>query len=336
MQQTPELSRFIRDALSRGRSRADIRNSLSAAEWTPLEIDTALAGWMFSDETGPVPRPQRSTSAWDALFYTLLFAAFGMMIGHALHLMLGVITMLLPEPGDSYSRWRMNGLRWSMAAVIVFTPAFLWLHARDAAAVRANPVRTFGTIRRWLTAIAILAAVLTLASDAIYVIYAFLTGELTRQFVVKCGAVAVMATVVLAYFRQERQTDTPARFSPAALLAAGLTLLTLIASLWLSGGPQQGRAETRDQTRLKELRTLKADVAGCQSLPRGDQAQDVNPLDCARAPQHLSAMAGSITYHPLANDRFELCTRLESPDRAGSRYNIYRKGDLHCIEGKRR
>lgn len=330
MQQTPELSRFVRDALTRGRGREDIRASLAASDWTPLEIDAALAQWRYCESAGAVPRPQRSTSAWDALFYTMLFAAFGLMIGHALHLMLGVITMVLPEPGDSYSRWRLNSLRWSMAAVIVFTPAFLWLHAKDTAAVKANPVRKFGTLRRWLTAIAILAAALTLASDAIYVIYAFLKGDLTRQFIVKACAVALMAGVVLTYFRQERQTQTPARFNPGAWLAAGLTALSLGLSLWLSGGPLQGQKETRDLTRLEELQTLRADVAACQDFRENGLPAALDPMRCARAPQQLTGLASAITYERLSKYRFELCTRLEAPERAAPRHDVYRKEDLHC------
>ena len=332
MQQTPELMRFIKDALNAGQSRDTIRASLAAADWTALEIDAALSSWHHSETSGAVPRPQRSTSAWDALFYAMLFAAFGLMIGHAMHLMLGVITFLLPELGDSYSHYRMNGLRWSMAAVMVFTPAFLWLHWKDALASRINPVLRFGTIRRWLTAIALLAAALTLACDGIYVIYAFLTGDLTLRFIVKAAAVALMAGTVLFYFRQERQTEAPARFNPGAWLAAGLTLIALAASLWLSGGPLQGQKEARDQIRLDELRTLADDLRSCRSYRTEGLPETLDPMTCARAPEHLTGLASAITYARLEADRFELCIQLEAPDRAGTPYSMHRKADLHCVE----
>lgn len=330
MQQPPELTHFVREALNRGQSRQTIEAQLAAADWTSLEIQTALAGWDYCEPIGAVPRPQRSTSAWDALFYVMLFAAFGLMIGHAMHLMLGVITFMMPEAGDSYSRYRMNGLRWSMAAVMVFTPAFLWLHWKDARASQANPVRRFGTIRRWLTATALLAAALTLACDSIYVIYAFLTGELTPRFIVKAIAVALMAGTVLYYFRQERQTEPVARFNPGAWLAAGLTLLALSTSLWLSGGPLQGQKEARDDIRLRELRIVREDVAACKSFRTEGLPETLAPMSCARAPQDLTGLASAITYERLEQDRFEICVQLEAPDRAGNLYDIHRKGSLHC------
>ncbi len=330
MRPETSLSDFVRDALNSGKSRADIRSGLKSADWTKLEIDTALNGWAHSETMGAIPCPQRSTSAWDALFYALLFAAFGLMVGHTLHLMMGLITHMIPNPHEIQYGRGLGGLRWSMAAVIVFTPVFFWLHRNDAKACAADPVRRHGTVRRWLATLAIFLAVLTLLGDGIYVIYAFLNGDITARFMAKAGAVAMMSFVVLIYFRRDRQDTAQAAQNPGAAIAALLALAALVASLWLVGGPAQGQKERRDGLRLSDLNQLKNDIAECAVVRETGLPATLTPTDCAQSPQRLTGLATQVTYSRVDAETFELCVALEAPDRMGQSYNARIDGEVYC------
>lgn len=328
MQISAELSNFVREALNIGRRPETIHADLGASGWTELEIEAALAHWAYVDGVGAVPRPYRSTAAWDALFYALLFAAFGFLIGHVLHLMLGILTVLLPEPDDSFSAGGLDGLRWSMAAALIFGPAFVALHVKDAKACAQNPVRRHGTIRRWLATFAIFVAAIALMCDAIYVMYSYLTGDVKFRFIAKSAAVALMSCVVLIYFRQDRQATQST--SIGAWLAAALSIVTLGFSFWLVGGPAQGKAELRDRLRLSDLNELLWDVANCRAL-RGQPLPDtLDPLMCAQNPEDLTGLAGDVVYKRLSDKKFELCVSLEAPDRAGQSRNSRRDGDAIC------
>ena len=92
-------------------------------------------------------RLHQLTAARDALFYALLFVTFGMVAGNVLALLFGQIEHRLPDP-DRAVRYAVSGLRWSIAALVVFTPTFWLLDRADARAVRADPSRLTGTIRR--------------------------------------------------------------------------------------------------------------------------------------------------------------------------------------------
>ena len=67
-----ELTGFVRDALGRGLSRAQIDDALRQAGWRPEQIGTALSAYAVVDFPVPVPRPRPSLSARDAFTVYLL------------------------------------------------------------------------------------------------------------------------------------------------------------------------------------------------------------------------------------------------------------------------
>ena len=331
MQIPPELSHFIRDALQSGRSKDDIARTLRNANWTDTEIDAALAGWLHQDGAGAVPRPIRSTAARDALFYSLLFVVFGMIVGSTLTLLFAQINIWLPEPDEAQSYRRLSGLRWSMAALIVFIPVFWLLDRKDRQATSADPARQHGTVRRWLSAIAMLLAMITLLGDALYLIYSWLDGQITVRFLVKSATVAAMALVVLTYFRETR--DLPFRMLPvpAAWVLIASSLLALGLSFWLVGGPGQGQMEQRDRWRISDLRVLIGDVALCTRIDRTNMPESLDPMTCARNPARLTGYASDITYHRITANEFELCTDVEAPDMLDG-YALRVEGQTVCLQ----
>mgnify|MGYP005989782211 CR=1 FL=1 len=324
---TNRLTGFVRDALAAGQARSDIRAALLGAGWTAPEVETALDAWSDAAEGGPVPRPVRSRAAQDAFFYALLFIAFGVVAGNVLSLGMAQINAWLPDI-DSH-QGGVRGLRWSMAALIVFAPLFWALDRRDRRALARDPSRRHGTVRRWLSSLALLVASIALLGDALMLVYTFLDGQMTARFAARAGLIAVLATIVIGYFRQDdRSAARPAGLALIALAGAGLAL-----SFVTVGGPAQGRAEHRDRARVSDLRALEADVAACagqDALP-----ETLNPLDCARDPARLTALAAGVTYRRTGAGTFELCVPVESPARV-SQYGITIRDDMACSTGTRR
>lgn len=330
MQTSPDLARYVRDALQEGRSGSQIRSALEAAGWTSTETDAALAGWMATADSGPVPRPVRSNAARDALFYALLFVVFGMVAGNVLALLFGQINYWIPEPGDWRRYASANGMRWSMAALIVFAPTFFFIDRSDRRATQADPARTHGTARRWLSALAMLIAVTTLLGDALYLIYTWLDGQLTARFLAKSATVAGIAVIVLAYFREDRTMPFLRVPLPASGLLMALAALSLGLSLWTIGGPAQGQVERRDSLRIKDMRTLSHDIANCTTIDRDNLPEQLDPMDCARNPARLTGFAQEVTYTRIAKTEFELCVGLEFPPRARD-YGLRVDANTACI-----
>ena len=326
----PDLSRYIRTALEAGMSTDDIRPSLKAADWTEPEIDAAVAGWMMSQTGGPIPRPVRSTAARDALFYALLFVVFGMVAGNTLTLIFAQINLWLPDPDAAHTYGRLAGLRWSMAALIVFAPVFWWLDRKDRRASAADPARKHGSVRRWLSAIAMLIAVITLLGDALFLIYSWLDGQITLRFLVKSATVALMALVVLAYFGEDRDLPAARLPLPAASVLITLAALALVLSFRAVGGPAQGQMEQRDMWRISDLRSLANDIRICPGLDRTTLPETLDPMTCASNPARLTGFASAVTYQRIGASEFSLCTEVEFPA-AIETYGLRVEGNTVCM-----
>ena len=213
MRAADQLTAFVQAALAAGRSRDDIAAALTAAGWTAPEIAAALDAWHAAPGLPPVPRPRPYVSAREAFFYALLFASLAMTAWHLVTLFHALIDLWLPDNGRE--DWRYYGasssIRWAVAALVVFGPLFLWLHARATRAQAADPGRARSVVRRWVGYLALFLAACSLLGDLIAVVYAFLSGDLTLRFLLKALVVAAVAGVVLALFRGDTEGDAHAR-----------------------------------------------------------------------------------------------------------------------------
>lgn len=309
----PELSHFVRDALGRGLTQDQTRAALASAGWSDAEITAALGGWQVVDGAGPVPRPVRSSAARDAFFYALLFIVFGTIVGNLLVLWFGQINLRFPDDTERLYSGQLSGLRWSIAALVVFVPVFWWLDRADRRATAGDPSLGYGGVRRWLSAIALLCAVIALLSDALVLIFRWLDGQLTLRFILKSATVALVALITLAYFRENRRLPIASLPVPAGWLMMGLAILATGLTVATIGGPSQGRAEQRDQSRIGDLYTLSNDLVQCQALSLPPLPASFDPMTCAANPGSLTGFATAIRYERMSDTRFRLCIDVENP-----------------------
>lgn len=204
MAASKQLSRFVRDALVAGQSREDITEVLVASGWSVSEAEDALREWADTPSAVPVPRPQVILSAKDFFIYAL---TFGLLIFVAIYLT-QLLHALIDITMDEHSYRSSTRIRWSMAVLIVTLPSYLWLTLRDRAALGRDPAHYRSVIRKWLTYITLLVAASVMLGDLVSVIYAFLNGDFTLQFMAKALVVGVVAGgIFLFYLSDIRKGD---------------------------------------------------------------------------------------------------------------------------------
>ncbi len=194
-----QLSRFVRDALSDGKSRDDIEAALGQSGWSGNEVAEALDAWADIPFSPPIPRPQATVSARDFFVYALMF---GVMIFGAIYLVQlvhALIDLALDDGGYRSS----HRIRWSMAVLIVTLPMYLWLAIGERRKLTADPSLYRSAIRKWLTYITLLISATVLLGDLIAVIYAFLNGDFTVQFFLKAAVVAVVAGGIFTFYLRD-------------------------------------------------------------------------------------------------------------------------------------
>lgn len=204
MRPSDQLATFAHDALVAGKSRDEIRAVLHQSGWTENEISEALGAWADVAFPTPVPRPRPYVSAREAFFYGLMFIALAITAWHLVALLHNLIDHWVTDPLDpDGDRYALGAARWSISALIVFTPTFLILNRQAATATRADPGKRRSGVRKWFGYVTVFLASISLLGDLVTVIYAFLSGELTLRFILKALVVAGVAGAIFAYFKGE-------------------------------------------------------------------------------------------------------------------------------------
>ena len=201
MRPAEQLSLFVHDGLRAGHSPQELRDALTQAGWSEHEIDDALASWSEGALRLPVPRPRPYVSAREAMLYGLMFVTLLAVTWHLVQLSFGLIEIWLPDPMSGTGYWSQRSMRWSIATLIVVLPLFLGLNRHAERVARDDPGQRRSLIRKRFGALTLFLAALVLLGDSIAVVFAWLNGDLTARFAAKAAVVAVVAVLVIGYFR---------------------------------------------------------------------------------------------------------------------------------------
>ena len=203
-----ELTGFVRDALGRGLSRAQIDDALRQAGWRSEQIGTALSAYAAVDFPVPVPRPRPSLSAREAFMYLLQFSTLYTVAYNLGSLLFQFVNRALPDPADGpYQEFTANAIRWSVSALIVAFPVFIWVSSLNRRGVRADPAVRTSPVRRWLTYLTLFGAACTLIGDVMSLVYSALGGELTARFILKVLIVGAIAGTIYWYYLSDLRAD---------------------------------------------------------------------------------------------------------------------------------
>lgn len=208
-----ELSDFVRAALAAGESRTRIAAALQQAGWDVGEVRAALDSFAEVDFAIPVPRPLSRPSARESFLYLLLFTALYMIAISLGRILYQLIDLALPDPQASrYAAQGIEeGLRWGAAMLVVFLPVYLLIDRKIEVLKRTDPTHGRSGVRRWLTSLTLYVAALTLLSDAGYLLYALLNGELVLRVLLKGLVIGGIAGFALTRYLGEMRADEAAK-----------------------------------------------------------------------------------------------------------------------------
>ena len=203
-----ELIGFVRDALARGLSRAQVGAALSQAGWDAKQVSAALSAFAAVDFPIPVPRPRTSLSAREAFMYLLLFSTMYVVAFQFGSLLFDFINRALPDPATSLNdRFQRESIRFSVSSLIVALPVFLYMSRLTNRETAADPTKRLSPVRRWLTYLTLFIAAGVLIGDVTTLVYSLLGGELTPRFVLKVLVVGAIAGTVFWFYVSDLRID---------------------------------------------------------------------------------------------------------------------------------
>ena len=198
---TDELTRCVREALSHGASKLDIRSKLLEARWPEDEVDNALDAFADIDFPVPIPRPKPYLSAREAFLYLALFTTLYISAISLGSLVYRFIDRAFPDAATaSFGFLELGAVRWSIASLIIAFPIFLLLSRTLYRSIRRDPEKRTSKVRKWLTYLTLFVAGGVLLGDLITVVFSLLGGELTVRFILKSLTVGGIAGSIFGYY----------------------------------------------------------------------------------------------------------------------------------------
>jgi hypothetical protein len=203
-----DLMAFVKDALQRGLSRAEIEDALLRAGWPADQVRRALAAFADVEFAIPVPRPIPTVSAREAFMYVLMFATLFVSAYNLGDLLFDIINRTFPDPAvERSAQSTLQAIRWSLSSLIVAFPIFLWVAWLISRLVHIDPTKRASRIRRQLTYVTLFIASCVLIGDVITVIYSFLGGELSTRVALKVLTVGVISGTVFGYYLSDLRAE---------------------------------------------------------------------------------------------------------------------------------
>ncbi|MFC2078838.1 DUF5671 domain-containing protein [Candidatus Bipolaricaulota bacterium] len=197
-----ELLGFVKEALARGLSRAEIRDALLQAGWKADQVEHATAAFAPVEFPIPVPRPKLYLSAREAFLYLVLFTTLYLTTFNLGRLIFQFINLGFPDAAMAYDFVDSvrQAIRFSVASLVIAFPIFMYLSLLIGRSIRRDPSKRASKVRKWLTYTTLFVAAGVIIGDLTALVYNFLGGDLSVRIGLKVLTVAIIAGCIFGYY----------------------------------------------------------------------------------------------------------------------------------------
>src|SRR3989338_1433101 len=220
-----------------------------------------------------------------------------------------------------YARQAELSLKWPLAILVIIFPLYVWLTGYLRSDLERNHEKKELRVRKWLLYFTLFVTSMVIIGDLVTLIYRFLNGDLTIQFVLKVLAVLLIAAAVFAYYVWNIRKDTPATRHPVMKLfvygVLGLGALFIALGFFVSGSPFEERLRRFDERRIQDLQTIQYEVINFwqvkEKLPQtlDELRDDIRGFTSPRDPA-----TGDVYRYSVVNAlQFELCAVFETANK---------------------
>lgn len=180
-------------------------------------------------------------------------------------LLFSIINLYVPDAlAYQYGGSAAESLKWPLAVLVVVFPLYVLLTIYLVRDLEKNPEKKELRTRKWLLHFTLFASAIVIIGDLITLIFQFLNGDLTVQFILKVFAVLLIAGAVFTYYIWSIRKDIPASKHPTMKwFVRGTLALGVFFILWgffIAGSPFAERAKRFDERRVQHLQTLQSEI----------------------------------------------------------------------------
>jgi len=258
------------------------------------------------------------TTAKDFFLYLGIIIGLYVSSVSFLVLIFQIINKLFPLVGE-YTGNINEPIRISLAAIIIFSPTFIYMSLLKKKDLELNPEKKDMWMRRWGIFLTLFVTGLAIAIDLVTLIYKFLGAEdLTTRFFLKVFFVLAVAITIFRYslidlrrsdFRYNRKMRI------ALYTVSTIVLLVIIYGITVIGSPATQRAKMMDDQRISDLSNIQYQIVYSQWENKGtvpatlDALKD--PISGYTLPLDPETKL-SYEYTMLSKNSFELCATFKT------------------------
>lgn len=259
----------------------------------------------------------QKTTAKD--FFLYLGVIIGLYVSSVsfLMLMFQIIEKLFPLAGD-YGNIDYS-IRSSLAALIIFFPAFIYVGLIANKDLKANPEKKDMWVRRWMIFLTLFITGLTIAIDLTFLVYRFLSAEdLTLRFFLKVFFVLAVAVTIFKFtFTDLKRTSFEIKnwMKISTGIVSVIIISAVVYGIVIIGSPASQRARQMDERRVNDLSNIQGQIVYTQWQSKGtvptslDDLKDQISGNIVPTDPETNASYG---YKMISKNSFELCANFKT------------------------
>ncbi|HXV26575.1 MAG TPA: DUF5671 domain-containing protein [Candidatus Paceibacterota bacterium] len=153
-----------------------------------------------------------------------------------------------------------QAIRTALAFLIIVFPVLIWVLRFLRRDVAAYPEKREMRIRRWLLYLTLFVAGLIVIGDLIALVNGYLQGELTLRFILKVGAVALIAGSIFYVFLKDLRGEMTRNLRIVQVKIVVIVVAAIVAGLVIAGSPTRQRDRRLDDQRINDLSVLQSQI----------------------------------------------------------------------------
>ena len=180
-------------------------------------------------------------------------------------LLFGFINIYFPDVlSYDYGYYAAQSLKWPLAVLVIVFPLFIWWNTYIQRDIEKNPEKRDLRSRKWLLHFTLFAAAIVIVGDLVSLVFRFLNGDLTVQFVLKVLTVFAIAAVVFTYYLWNIRKEKPASKDPKmkwfVRIVVALGVFFIVYGFFTAGSPFAERMRRFDERRVQDLMSIQSQI----------------------------------------------------------------------------
>jgi hypothetical protein len=223
---------------------------------------------------------ENDSSARDVFMYLLVVIVLAVSAANLGTLLFQYINLYFPDVTLPVctGTYCQDAIRYSLASIIVVFSVLLWAWRFLQRDVAANPQKADARIRRWLLYLMLFVSGGFIIGDFVALIYNWLQGDWTTQFVLKVLVVFYIAGTIFYYFLKALHRE-PGYAKIVGWIAVGVVVAAVIVGFISAGSPFRVRVQRQDEQRVMDLQNLQNQIVSQYYQRKGVLPQSLADLN---------------------------------------------------------